>query len=51
MVNFTPCVFTTKQIKIKIQDANAYTAEFLERSEVTVADGLEPRGAQKRALL
>ena len=50
MVNFTPCVFTTKQIKVKIQDAKAYTAEFLERSEVTDTEGLEPRGAQKWAV-
>lgn len=50
MVNFTPCLFTTKQIKIKIQDANAYTAEFLERSKVTAAECLEPRGAQKQAV-
>lgn len=50
MVNFTPCIFTTKQIKIKIQDAKAYTAEFLERSKVTDAECPEPRGAQKRAV-
>lgn len=50
MVNFTPCIFTTKQIRIKIQDAKAYTAEFLERSKVTDAECPEPRGAQKRAV-
>lgn len=50
MVNFTPCIFTTKQIKIKIQDAKAYTEEFLERSKVTDAECPEPRAAQKRAV-
>lgn len=49
MVNFTPCLFTTKQIEIKIQDASPYTAEFLERSTVTAAECPEPRGAQEWA--
>lgn len=50
MLDFTPCLFTTNQTKIKIQDANAYTAEFLKRSKVAAAESPEPRGAQKRAL-